>query len=204
MHKNIDELIAAGLSDSISFDEYFGAIENGMEGDSMYSEESLNRYTELNFHRMKRLNKTASISEDLVRKAAEIKCRLIWLTLTEGWCGDAAQIIPILHKLSIEVENIDLRMVYRDQNLELMDQFLTNGGRSIPKIIVIEQDSLQVIGSWGPRPKPAQDIFRVYKNNELQMTYADFQVELQKWYAKDKAKHIQQELADLLECRPTD
>ncbi|MEM1134986.1 MAG: thioredoxin family protein, partial [Bacteroidota bacterium] len=113
--------------------------------------------------------------------------------------GDAAQILPVLNKIAEASPNIELLTLLRDENLRLMDSFLTNGGRSIPKLIILDKKSISVKGSWGPRPKPAQDMFLVYKHNKEKVAYEDFQAELQKWYLKDKAGAIQDELFELLD-----
>jgi len=174
-------------------------VEAAANGDLMYNDENMDFYTQLNHQRMKRLNKTIKLSEELVQKGEGITCDLIWLVLTEGWCGDAAQILPVLNKIDEAIDKVDLKLIYRDQNLELMDHFLTNGGRSIPKVVVIDKNTMDVKGDWGPRPTPAQDMFLVYKNSEVKKDYKEFQAEIQKWYTKDKAEHIQKELLPLFD-----
>ncbi len=193
------DLIKTSLAKAIPYEEYFNRVEAGVEGDSMYNNENLDYYTKLNYQRMKRLNKTVTLNSQLLNAGEEISCDLTWLVITEGWCGDAAQILPVLNKVSEAIDKIDLKIVYRDQNLELMDEFLTNGGKSIPKVIIIDKNTMEVKGSWGPRPEPAQDMFLVYKNSETKIEYKDFQVEMQKWYAKDKSEHIQKELIPLFD-----
>lgn len=191
------DLINRSIEASISFKEYYDTVEKGANGQLMYNDENLDYYTQLNYQRMKRLNKTVNLNPAFLEAGEEVTCDLIWLVLTEGWCGDAAQILPVLNKVDEVFDKIDLRILYRDQNLELMDEFLTNGGRSIPKVIVIDKSTLDVKGSWGPRPEPAQDMFMVYKNSLPKKDYKEFQAEMQKWYLKDKAEHIQKELMPL-------
>ena len=195
----MEDLIRKSIANSISYDKYYKRVESAADGELMYNNENLDFYTKLNHRRMKRLNKTLQLNESLVNEGKKIPCDLIWLVLTEGWCGDAAQILPVLSKIDQAIDNIDVKLLYRDQNLELMDEFLTNGGRSIPKVIIVDKYSLEVKGSWGPRPEPAQDMFLVYKNSETKKEYKEFQFELQKWYAKDKAEHIQNELMPLFD-----
>ena len=60
---------------------------------------------------------------------------MIWLIITEGWCGDAAQCIPTIEKIAAESKNIETHYVLRDENLDLIDEYLTNNARSIPKLI---------------------------------------------------------------------
>ena len=197
------ELIEKSLKASITFKEYFQTVERAVQGELMYNDENLDYYTQLNYQRMKRLNKTINLNDGILEASERISCNLIWLVLTEGWCGDAAQVLPVLQKVDDAVANVELRVLYRDENLELMDQFLTNGGRSIPKVIVIDKETLEVKGSWGPRPEPAQDMFLVYKNSEPKKDYKEFQAEMQKWYVKDKAEHIQKELQPLFDLCQT-
>ncbi|MES2780404.1 MAG: thioredoxin family protein [Bacteroidota bacterium] len=148
-------------------------------------------YTRLNFYRMERLNKTIVLSDTLQSTLDNLKKRWTFLVITEAWCGDAAQTIPLMHAICIASKGkIDLKLVLRDENLELMDQYLTNGGRAIPMLICLETETLTTIGKWGPRPKPAQDMVLEYKQHPVG-TYAEFKTQLHTWYAKDKT-HAQQ------------
>jgi hypothetical protein len=111
--------------------------------------------------------------------------------------------MPALKLVTDRFDNLDMGILYRDQNLELMDRFLTNGGRSIPKVIMIDRDTGEVRGSWGPRPRPAQDLFEVYRDGGSGMDKDTYQRELQKWYLRDRAEHIQRELLEMLaQCSP--
>src|SRR5690606_21925767 len=127
-----------------------------------------------------------------------LKKEYIWLVLSEGWCGDAAQILPILNKMAIITTNIELKIVFRDENEELMNMFLTNGGKSIPKLIILDRDTLNVYNSWGPRPKGAANLIKSYKEqygviDETAVT------ELQLWYLHDKGLSTQAEIIAMME-----
>ena len=74
---------------------------------------------------------------------------MIWLVISEGWCGDAAQNMPVVEKIVDEMPNVEIRYVLRDENLELMDQYLTNGGRSIPKALFVDTETFEVLGRLG-------------------------------------------------------
>ncbi|ANU16557.1 thioredoxin family protein [Planococcus maritimus] len=78
------------------------------------------------------------------------------LAITEDWCGDAMMVNPILRKLA-EAGDLEVRCVYRDDNPELMDRYLTNGGKSIPKYIFLSESG-EVMGSWGPRSPKVQQM----------------------------------------------
>src|SRR6476620_5284051 len=108
---------------------------------------------------MQRLGKTVELAELVKTAAQDVKRKMIWLIITEGWCGDAAQNIPVIEKIASESGNIETRYILRDENPELIDQFLTEGARSIPKLIAIDRNSGDVLGTWGPRPKTAQKLF---------------------------------------------
>ena len=122
---------------------------------------------------------------------------MIWLIITEGWCGDAAQNIPIIEKIASENSNIETRYVLRDENLQLMDLYLTNSARSIPKLIALDAETLEEIGTWGPRPQIAMDLFIEMRNKGMEKP---LQMEnLQRWYLADKNQSIQVEFENLLE-----
>lgn len=196
------DLIETSLKKSISYAEYKKITAQLVEEEKTSGpnqSESLVFYTKLNNQRMNRLDKTIKLTSEIVEKTESISCELSWLVLTETWCGDAAQILPVLNKIAETTEKINISLLFRDDNLELMDNFLTNGGRSIPKLIVLDKKTMEVKGAWGPRPKPAQDMFLVYKANKDSIPFQDFQKELQKWYLKDKALTIQEELLEFLD-----
>jgi len=168
--------------------------------------EAMLEYTRLNISRMKRLDKTARLTEAALENLEKINQGMIWLVITEGWCGDAAQIVPVLQKLANENDQIELRFVLRDENLDLMDAFLTNGGRSIPKVIFVAAETLEVQGDWGPRPEAAQVMVMNTKEELKGITaeeikaqrYKESQQALHLWYAKDKNRSTQEEFLKAL------
>ncbi|MEL7532576.1 MAG: thioredoxin family protein [Bacteroidota bacterium] len=165
--------------------------------------EALLHYTELNLKRMTRLDKTSKLQPDLAEMLGNLKRNYIWLVISEGWCGDAAQIIPILNAMAEASANVSLRLILRDEHLDLMDKYLTNGARSIPVLICLDADSLEEIGFWGPRPLAPQKM--VVDNKEShELSHDELVLELQKWYNKDKTLSIQQELLRYMEKWETD
>ena len=150
----------------------------------------------LNDRRMKRLDKTIKISEETIQEFQKVKQPQTWLVLTEGWCGDAAQNLPILDKIASDTANIDLKIVLRDENLDLMDLFLTNGGRSIPKLIALDKDN-NVLDFWGPRPTIATKMVADYKEKNGALD-PQFKQDLQVWYNKDKGKSVQADFVNLV------
>ena len=159
--------------------------------------EDLIYFTGLNAQRMKRLDKTFRLLPDILPTLRGLEKSYLWLVITESWCGDAAQTVPIMVKMASQSPNVELKFILRDENLDIMDEFLTKGGRSIPKLIVLDKETLDVLGDWGPRPAEAQDLFWEAKKSP-DFVYAEVQKDLQIWYTKDKGKSTQRELVELL------
>ena len=195
------QIIKDSLDNSISYTEYFRLmqklVQNKFTTGSDISEANIN-YTMLNEKRMSRWNKKLEISETYKAKILEFNSEIIWLVITESWCGDAAHLLPVINKVAELNPNINLRIVLRDDNEGLMNQFLTNGSKSIPKLIMMDADSLKVINSYGPRPSTATAMAENYKKEHGQLT-PEFKEDLQRWYNKDKGKTTIDDLTKLLE-----
>jgi hypothetical protein len=192
------EIIENSLKKTRSYRDYRALVRNLLvEGKSTGSEQSvdLTNYSLLNNQRMQRLDKTIKISEETTQEFQKVSAPQTWLVITEGWCGDAAQNLPVLNKIATASDHIDLRVVLRDENIELMDLFLTNGGRSIPKLIALDKEN-NVINSWGPRPTVATKMVADYikKNGVLDL---EFKQDLQIWYNKDKGQSVQEDFVNL-------
>jgi hypothetical protein len=151
----------------------------------------------LNSTRMKRLDKTIKIHDKTNAEIQKIKKPTTWLVLTEGWCGDAAQNLPVINKMADLNDNITLKIVLRDENLDLMDLFLTNGARAIPKLIVLDKDN-NLLDTWGPRPAVATKMVADYKTEHGALD-AQLKEDLQVWYNKDKGKSTQDDFIKLLQ-----
>ncbi|MEL1255061.1 thioredoxin family protein [Flavobacterium sp. DGU38] len=195
-------IVAKALFSSHSYTEYRKLVADLLlEGKSTGNEqsESLTNYSKLNEARMNRLEKTIQISEDVILKLQHLDNHYIWLVISEGWCGDAAQILPILNKMALASEKkIDLRIVLRDENDELMSQYLTNGGKAIPKVIVICKEAGIVRADWGPRPEGATELMAKHKR-EVGPIDEKIKTDLQLWYLADKGNSVQEELVQIME-----
>lgn len=157
----------------------------------------LTAYARLNLARMNRIHKTVQISDDLKNAIAAIATPQTWYVLTEGWCGDAAQTLPLLKELASLNNKISFHILLRDENLELMDQYLQHGtSRSIPKLIVVDKTTNTEIFNWGPRPVILQQIYDRLKEEKLPLMQIAEQ--LHAWYAQDRTVTTQQELLKLL------
>lgn len=185
------------LDNSMTFSEYNSLIETLLaEGKTTGTNQSdaMVGYGRLNHQRMSRLAKTL-VLDDEVRAAVAANTRLqIWLVLTEGWCGDAAQNVPVIEKVAAASDLIETRYILRDENLELMDLYLTNGARSIPKLIALDAETLEIIFTWGARPAGAQALFNQRKAEGV--PHSGIVEELQRWYNADHGHSVQHELAE--------
>lgn len=188
------------INNAIDYGEYRQMIEELLEQNKTtgtnHSDEMV-EYTKMNVHRMDRLDKQIQLSDELVDKLKQVEERWIWLVLTEAWCGDAAQNVPVIAKMAEQSDNIELKLILRDENLEIMDKYLTNGGRSIPKLICLDAETLEEKGTWGPRPEVAQQKALEWKEDP-DISKKEWAEKLHKWYADNKAREIQNEFEELV------
>ncbi len=188
----IDQLY---LDKGINYNEYRtlanNLIDQGKVTGIQQSEE-LTAYGKLNMARMNRLDKTLELLPECIQLLSTIQEPQTWLILTESWCGDAAQIVPVLAAMANVNENITLKILLRDENLPLMDQYLTNGkSRSIPKLIAINQQRNELF-NWGPRPNELQVIMTQLQQQQTPME--TIKETIHKWYAQNKSIAIQEEI----------
>jgi thioredoxin-like negative regulator of GroEL len=193
--------IVKALQKEYSYAEYRKLIVDLLQEDKVtgieQSEDLLN-YSALNETRMHRLDKTIAISDENIVLLQSLKNNYIWLVLSEGWCGDAAQILPVLNKMALASSGkIELKIVLRDENEELMNLFLTNGSKSVPKLIVLEKASLNVEANWGPRPLGAVHLIQDYKEKHGRIDET-VKTDLQLWYLHDKGISAQNEIMNLM------
>lgn len=185
---------------SMTFAEYIKLIDDLLlDGKTTGTNQSdaMFNYGKLNRQRMHRLEKTVNLDESLKEKIRALRVKWVWLVITEGWCGDAAQNIPIIEKIAAENEGIETRYVLRDENLELMDKYLTNNARSIPKLICLDAETLEEIGAWGPRPQVAMEYFLEMRDSGMEKP--KMMENMQRWYLQDKEKSIEAEFSVLLD-----
>ncbi len=194
------EIIQRGLDRSISYQEYAEkmmqlAAYGGTTGDQ---KEDLINYTKLNAQRTKRITKTVQLLEETIDLIRDVEIPQTWLVISESWCGDAANGLPIMAKMANQNKLIDLKVALRDEDTELIDTFLTRGGRSIPKLIALD-DQLNVLFTWGPRPAEAQMLYDDWRNDPDHVPYSEFQITMQQWYNKNKGLAIQAEISALVQ-----
>lgn len=181
------------LEKGISYDQY----KQQMIEDLASNEDiKIKEYINLNHHRMLRVEKTYLPSIAIASQVKNLNNKTYWLVLTEHWCGDASQTLPALNTIAeLSEGKIEMKLVYRDQHDELINAYLTNGTKSIPKLIQLDEH-YNVSGIWGPRPSVAQKMVKDLKANPA--TAANYANELHLWYAKDKQQNLEKELEQLL------
>lgn len=192
--------VAESLLKSVSYIKYRKTVADmlalGKATGEKQSEELLH-YTLLNEIRMSRLDKKVVIPEDSIQKLLNLKKKYLWLVISEGWCGDAAQLLPVFNKLAIITPNIEMKIVFRDDNPALMNMFLTDGTKSIPMLIILDKQTKNVLSHWGPRPKAATQLVKSYKSQYGKMDET-IKTELQLWYLQDKGLSTQEEILDVM------
>ncbi len=194
-------LILDSLPGAVDYDSYRKMVhELASQGQTTgpNKTEALIEYTQLNDRRMKRWDKTLKITEEDQELIASIDKKITFLVLTESWCGDAAPAMPVMNKIASLNPNISFKVLLRDEHTALMEQFLTNGGMSIPKLIIFDEEQTEVLGSWGPRPSKATALAEAYKEVHGTLT-PEFKQDLQVWYNKDKGQNT---VADILQLLP--
>ncbi len=151
----------------------------------------------LNIARMQRLMKTVVLNGELNDVLSRLSIPHTLMIITEGWCGDSAQIVPVLEHIRLACPILDVVFLIRDDNPQLMDQFLTKGARSIPKVVCVEQTSLEVKWEWGPRPSELQTAVKALLAQ--QVTHAEKSLFVQNWYNQNKTQAIQAEITRLVQ-----
>ncbi len=196
---DLKDRLADALEKGMTYKTYRKLIDDLMaEGQSTghtQNEDMLN-YSNLSVRRMKRWDKTFKLSPEAKTFLENYEKSVNFLVITEGWCGDAAHANPILNKIVETAPNLQMKFVLRDDNDDLISEFLTNGGKSIPKLIALDQEQ-KVLFTWGPRPTEATNLVDDYKLKHGQLT-PEFKEDLQKWYNKDKGQNIVKDIIALL------
>ncbi len=197
------------LHNVLTYKEYLDIIQDLMSKGEVstrgtYTGAQMLSYTKHNVDIMLRLDETIKLNPETLSQLNKINKPITWLVLTEGWCGDAGQIMPVIEKMATQNPNITHRILLRDEHLDIMDAFLTEEGRSIPKLIILDAEGT-VLASWGPRPKALHAIVMNQKAKLLALPKEErkayFEIvkkEVQQWYNLDKTESIQREILEIL------
>lgn len=186
------------VQDGLDQEQYLAVMTQQADADPTgLDEEAAHRleFTKLNLHRTGRIDRTYKMSGELASLIAGINEPQLWVVLTEPWCGDSAQCLPQIAIMARANPLITLRLVLRDENLDIMDELLTDGKRAIPRLIALDQAG-EVIFQWGPRPAAAQVVFDQAKAEGLEKP--DLLERLHLFYGRDRSKALEQEFIALL------
>ncbi|MVN76125.1 thioredoxin family protein [Hymenobacter sp. HMF4947] len=151
-----------------------------------------------NVDRMEQVAPTVVVLPELQAALNKLTQKYIWAIITEGWCGDASQTVPIIEAVAqASGGHLETRYFLRDSHLDLIDRYLTNGGRAIPIAVVLHADSLTEAGVWGPRPTPLQAIMQDLKAHET--PFKEIVTQVHAWYDQDATRTTQHELLALVQ-----
>lgn len=185
------------VSKSFSYDDYKNLVIEYSEKNRTTGNEQLPERieaTKINAQRMKRIDKQVQVNENITSLIKKLNTKWEWIVIAESWCGDGAQNIPVIAKIaSLSPDNIELKIILRDENPEIMEAYLTNGSRSIPKLICIHSETKEEIGTWGPRPAKIKEMVAEFKAQYPNVPHDEFVKNLHLWYAKDKGKSLQKD-----------
>ncbi|MDP2388076.1 MAG: thioredoxin family protein [Bacteroidota bacterium] len=188
---------------ALSYSEYRELANNLVAGGKTTGNnqsEKLLEFTMLNIQRMNRIDKTIQLVPEIIQKLNRSNQSCNWLLIGDAWCGDCAQIIPVINKIAESMKGkAVLKIVSRDTYPELIEKHLSNGAKAIPKLLILCNKTGELLCTWGPRPKPAQEIMLDWKNNKGKISWEDFEKQLHLWYARDKGQTIINEFIDLME-----
>jgi len=180
------------------YEAQFDDILEGRNTTAPYDDPDYIHYVKMNQKRASRLTRKGRMLPKLEELIKNIDVDMHWLLITEPWCGDAAHCHPFISRYAALNERITLEIQNRDAPNSEIDKYLTNGGKSIPMLIVRDANG-QDLFTWGPRPKETQAMYLDLKGKEV--AWPDILKELQLWYNKNKGVMMQEELYELFHSR---
>jgi len=153
-------------------------------------------YSKLNLVRSLRIQKSYKLKPEIVDLFNKIDEKQIWLVITEDWCGDSAQNLPYIFKYIENLQNIDFRIILRDENLEFVDNYFNHtGARSIPRILGFDKVGNELF-RWGPRPEVANNLVKRLKSEGKEKTFINEKLHL--WYGRNRGRELEKELISIL------
>ena len=137
----------------------------------------------------------ASVPDELIVRVEATGQRWHLLVLAEDWCGDTVNVLPFIARLADGAANLDLRVVGRDANPDLMDAHLTGRSRSIPVVILLDATFTER-GWWGSRPRELQEWVLGPGSS---MSKADRYRDIRRWYVHDRGTTALNEIVAVIE-----
>lgn len=179
---------------AITFDEYMQVAKQGAENPA--EGDHYKDYYELGLQRMERTLKTFKVNPEMLEKLKSKNFDGKVLIISEPWCGDASATVPAVSQF-FAAAGIEVKIFLRDSDPSLIDQFLTNGTQSIPKIVLLNSD-FSVKNVWGPRPEYGTQLLKKFKENEETYPREEFYNDLQVYYAKNRGADAIEEIINLI------
>ena len=141
------------------------------------------------------IHRTAVVPADLLERARRLRGTWHLLAINEDWCGDGVNALPILSRLVEQLPSIDLRILGREANPDLMDSHRWEGTRSIPVVIVLDE-GFRELGWWGPRPSALQ---RWVRTEGLLLEKGERYRHIRQWVARDRGRTTLEEILAIIE-----
>ena len=185
------------LAETLSFEEYLqltdDILNEKIARTGPYAADNTFRYTRSNRERMKKVLDNIVLNQKLYNLVSELSDKWIWLVISEPWCGDASWGVPALCMIASASDKIDFRILLRDTHPDVIKQYQTAGSDSIPKLICLRKSDMQVLGTWGPRPKALHEMVLKFKD-DANFDYRESVRRLHAWFEQDMTKSTQDEI----------
>ena len=187
------------LNKAISYSEFELQTSNFVENKSTSGNEQTDekiQFTKLNLHRMGRLDKTIVLDAELSHLIKDFSHSITILVITESWCGDGAQQIPWLAKISELNSNLSLKILFRDENTNLMNNYLTNGNQSIPVTLFLDSKNYEIT-KLSSRPDELKHLIAEWSKEDIKKE--EKLTRIHSWYAKNKGVAFQNEIKHIFQ-----
>jgi hypothetical protein len=180
------------------YSDYFKTIIGKPAAEQLppYNREEYLEYTRHNWEQMNRwITETGELAAPLKKALENIKAPQRWIVITEPWCGDAAHNVPFIEMASRINPLVTISYELRDAEPYRINQYLTNGGKSIPKLVIKTPDGKD-LAQWGPRPADCQKIYSALASEKA--SFDTIKTTILNWYDHNKGRDIQEELSQML------
>ena len=182
-----------------SFDQYLERIEDELEEQiELDDPKELVPLFAMNLKQSRDIRKNFRYNPGMEKKAKSYNADLKILVISEGWCEDAAQIVPIVDRLA-ETIGVELKIVLRDENLALMEEYHTDGSFSVPMVIGVTPEGEEAF-RFGPRPAKAMVFTNRFKKDPDKYSKDDFIEDLDRFYLENHGQDIITEILELVEA----
>jgi hypothetical protein len=201
-YEALKQYIQKGLPGALAYGEYRSLIQKLHEEGKVTGHEqtpALLEYSKLNEHRMNRWDKHFKIPEGYSEVVNAREGKQYWLVITEGWCGDSAQLLPGIEQIARLNPNIIFRVVLRDDNPEVMNDLLTDGKRSVPVLVCLDENG-DFLWKWGSRPAKAEALVYEHKQRD-NYNVEEMKKDLHLWYARHGQEELLTEMHELLQSK---